>query len=144
MTGADTVIFSDKPLDLVQGPFTEKIKQKWPNPIISDLGIVEENSTTVFFAKDQGMFEAHDEIGFELNSAKESCFMILASQLSPWNQIVSIEKDLEATEFQIMPYSSTMIFRKIWMYTLVTPELPEEDSFSKWIHDSFLECLRDA
>lgn len=142
ITGVDYVFYSSrKPFD-IESHFISSLKMKWETPVIDEFERTDYR-LELFFAKDKEMYSLFDENGYCLNKHSEGCFMLVSSMLK---QLESKIKILDITypesRRNTEPYSSTIMLRDIWEYTLVLPSEITEGDFSRDIYIYLENSLR--
>lgn len=149
ITGSDYVIWSTISPFVIENTFVEKIKSHWRDSIVEDFERIQDRELELFFAKDQAMYDRHDQKGFTPDRHGEGCFMMIGKIKAdvdlpvffPEHQYKHPTLGLMRTE----SYDSNLICDFLWQYTLVLPaplEGHHYSRFSRFIYESLVHTLK--
>ena len=142
ITGVDHIIYSGISPFTVYSRWIKFLNLIWKSPIIDEFEIIEDQRLEIFFAKDQEMYDKHDEVGYCKNKDDESCILLISSK----KKRVILEIDVKEEYFNgkrndTEVYHTELLMNELWMYTLVLPDLASECTFSKKIYDGLRDIL---
>ncbi|TAG02904.1 MAG: hypothetical protein EAZ44_06620 [Cytophagia bacterium] len=107
-TSVDYVYYSYVSIFEIKDKFLNELKKiGWENPIIEIYDDVPNKSQTLFIAKDQQLYNWHDEKGYNPNQNGESCILLTAS-LEKKKVNVSIQMNFSTIK--------GFVFRLVLMY----------------------------
>lgn len=150
ISGYDNIIFSDTCPKVALYQFTDLIKKKWDSFLEeeewSDILLNCQNvqkPIEFFFCKDKRMMSFHDKRGYSIDKNGEGCFSLYINFAKRFNASISIEKEIENSigDFNRDPYEAKIVLNGIYEYTLVTPENPNTDEFSRFLIESLIQSL---
>lgn len=147
-TGFDWVVLSNTAPADVRRLFAARLNALWSFPMVEEF----DGSAAhfeLFFSKDKAMNEFHEKNGFSLNDDGQGCFMLCGRKFDLFHGVANIHDVKEPRILAgIEPYFSGLLFKNIWEYTVVLPDDPDENPFSRKIvsmlEASLLVCPVDG
>ncbi|MDR2967720.1 MAG: hypothetical protein LBU74_07210 [Methanobacteriaceae archaeon] len=86
----------------------------------------------------------HDENGFKLDANGEGCFLILGRLMDAMNLDIIVKKQVHGQNSSTTEvYDSKLIGNNLWEYTLVLPDVIEENPFCEFIIDSLISSIEN-
>lgn len=143
VTGNDYSIISNKEFREFFPAFIQDLKTHDPRLIVEEIEIVEEEVYEYVLAKDQKTYDEYEENGYVANERGEGCFVILAKRINRLEYNIEVTtKTEDDVEEAIDPYSSVLILRDTWSYTLILPAVVEDSEYCQRIYDTAVRVLR--
>lgn len=143
VTGNDYSLISNKEFREFFPAFVENLKRHDAQLIVEDVEIAEEESYEYLLAKDQKTYDEYQENGYAANERGEGCFVLLARRIDRLEYNVEVTtKTEDDVEEAIDPYSSVLLLRDAWNYTLILPAVIEDSEYCQRIYDTAVEMLR--
>ena len=149
ITGYDNVLYSNVSFHDIIDRFETVLRGYWPDFICLDDQEEYDKSRYMdrqdrFYGKDQGMFDLHDEHGYNSLTNGEGCLYLSAVKVPQHDLLIEVRKEITPKpEFQGPdPYESSVILQSSWQYTLVTPDDITEEGFSKEVYDGLIQALK--
>lgn len=143
ITGNDYTIISNKEFNEFFPAFIDDLKKRDTHLIVEEVEVVEDEVYEYVLAKDRKTFQEYRENGYAVNERGEGCFVILARRVHRLEYNVEITTKIEDdVEEAIDPYSSVLILRDTWSYTLVLPAVIEDSDYCQWVYDIAVNVLR--
>ncbi|PWV47471.1 hypothetical protein [Chitinophaga sp. S165] len=143
VTGNDYTLISNKEFREFFPAFVEHLKRHDAQLIVEDVEIAEEELYEYLLAKDQKTYDEYQENGYAANERGEGCFVLLARRIDRLEYNVEVTTKIEDdVEEAIDPYSSVLLLRNTWSYTLILPAVIEDSEYCQRIYDTAVEMLR--
>ncbi|TAH29067.1 MAG: hypothetical protein EAZ06_08145 [Cytophagales bacterium] len=142
-TSVDYVYYSYVSIFEIKDKFLNELKKiGWENPIIEIYDDVPNKSQTLFIAKDQQLYNWHDEKGYNPNQNGESCILLTASLEKKKSERINTNEFLNDQGIRVSACADVFIvLDNFWEYALSLPGMIEEDEFSYKIHKILVDVL---
>ena len=145
ITGVDYVIYSTNSIFDIIDSFCCCLKERWSSFVVEEFDVEAEKRLELFFAKDKKMNRFHDKNGYALDTNGEGCFMLMGEAKDVLSIAITVKEQVHYKGFGATEaYDSKLIGSNIWEYTLVLPDIIEENSFCKYIMDSLVKSIEDS
>ncbi|KXX69221.1 hypothetical protein [Flammeovirga sp. SJP92] len=141
ITGLDYISYSsDRNMLQTIKHFKKILKNKWDSVIyeedIEKDGKGQVNKITLFIAPNQSVYDSFDDLGYTINSDKESCFMLAGSKKESSQELSFFKDHKDKIDGECNLFLANLI-----EWTLVLPQYLEKDNFSYCIYDLFINTL---
>lgn len=142
-TSVDYVYYSYVSIFEIKDNFLNELKKiGWENPIIEIYDDVPNKSQTLFIAKDQQLYNWHDEEGYNIDQNGESCILLTASLEKKKSERINTNEFLNDQGIRVSACADVFIvLDNFWEYALSLPGMIEEDEFSYKIHKILVDVL---
>jgi hypothetical protein len=140
ITGIDYVLYSDAKPQSVKKKILKRISSIWESPIIDDSST--DDCLDLFVERDLEMQETDN--GYALDHRGEGPFWLLGSRINNLDFDIIVQKiKYEGQKSgSPEPYTSKLLFRYIYSYTVVLPGYIEESNFCLRVYNMLLETLK--
>lgn len=143
VTGNDYSLISNKEFREFFPDFVEDLKHHDTQLIVEKIEIVEEESYEYLLANDRKAYDEYKLNGHTANERGEGCFILLARRIERLEYNVEVTtKTEDDVEESIDPYSSVLLLRDTWSYTLILPAAIEDSEYCQRIYDTTVNMLR--
>ncbi|UPK69290.1 hypothetical protein [Chitinophaga filiformis] len=143
ITGNDYTIISNKEFSEFFPAFIDALKAQDAHLIAEEVEVVEDEVYEYVLAKDKKAYQEYRENGYAVHERGEGCFVILAKRVHRLEYNVEITTKIEDdVEEAIDPYTSVLILRDTWSYTLVLPAVIEDSAYCQQVYDIAVNVLR--
>lgn len=143
ITGVDFILYSNRSIFEVQTKIIESFKNFWGKDlVIEESERIDNQRLELFFARNKQMNDEHSKIGFTLNDQGESCILLIVDFKKNANLGISVDRSYNSTiNVGDEGNEGRLIVDELWSYTLVLPDNPDTDIFSKIIYQFVLNAL---
>jgi hypothetical protein len=143
VTGNDYSLISNKEFREFFPDFVEDLKRHDTQLIVSEIEIAEEESYEYLLANNKKAYDEYRLNGHTANERGEGCFVLLAKRIDRLEYNVEVTtKTEDDVEEAIDPYSSVLLLRDTWSYTLILPAVIEDSEYCQRIYDTAVNILR--
>jgi hypothetical protein len=142
VTGNDYSLISNKEFREFFPDFVEDLKRHDAQLIVEEIEIVEEESYEYLLANNKKAYDEYKLNGHTANKRGEGCFVLLAKRIDRLKYNVEVTTKMEDdVEEAIDPYSSVLLLRDTWSYTLILPASIEDSEYCQRIYDTTMNVL---
>jgi hypothetical protein len=135
ITGFDYEIISNVSYFEMRSKFEVNLKNIWNDALVDIVENTNNERIWLFFAENKENMEQEDK-GYELDEKGEGCFSIIATKLSVIDQVYAVIDPKRNISSEIR-----LAQTDLWSYTLILPDLIENNIFSKTIYESIRTIL---
>lgn len=142
-TGNDYSIISNKEFTEFFPAFVDQLRQYDPQLIIEEVEVIENEAYEYLVAIDKKTYNEYKKNGYAVHERGEGCFVIMAKRIDRLEYNVEVTNKIEDdVEEAIDPYTTVLILRNMWNYTLVLPSVIEDSDYCKRVYDVAMDMLR--